>query len=173
MRKMPDMRRPPRASISPTARAALIGLVLGGVLVAAGRPARAQTTAPTSPPSTSTSAPQAEPTPPPAALPSPPPGPATPPLEAGDTAPPGAPIQPLAAPSSTAAAPPGLPPSAIAQESLGSVPPRETRPRVYETRWFWGAVGVVVITVAVVLVLSLNTSGPSTPSTTLGDMRAF
>jgi hypothetical protein len=173
MRKMPDMRRPPRASISLTARAALIGFVLGGVLVAAGRPAAAQTTAPSSLPSTSTSSPQAEPTPPPAALPSPPPGPATPPLEAGDTAPPGAPIQPLAPPPWTSAAPPGIPPSKIAQESLGSVPAREKRPRVYETRWFWGAVGVVVITIAIVLVLSLNTNGPSTPSTALGDMRAF
>jgi len=53
------------------------------------------------------------------------------------------------------------------------VPPREQRPKVYEERWFWGAVGVVVITAAVVILFAVNSANPTTPSTKLGDMRAF
>lgn len=44
---------------------------------------------------------------------------------------------------------------------------------IYRKVWFWGAVGVVVATVALILVwnLSSNESGP--PDTTFGNMHAF
>jgi hypothetical protein len=147
-----------------TARAALVGAALASVLLAA-PPAAAQTPAPGS--TTAPAAPTDEPTPPPA------PPAVSPALEAGDTAAPGAPVQPLVPPATTATAVPGAIPPSIVQGSLGTVPPREQRRRVYETRWFWGALGVVVITAAVVLVFAVNSANPTTPSTKLGDMRAF
>jgi hypothetical protein len=42
----------------------------------------------------------------------------------------------------------------------------------YQKDWFWGAVGVVILTTAVILV-SVASSGTDTPTTTLGNMRAF
>lgn len=42
----------------------------------------------------------------------------------------------------------------------------------YRKDWFWGAVGVVILTTAIILV-SVASSGADTPSTTLGNMRAF
>jgi hypothetical protein len=163
---MLDMRRPSRAAPFANARAALICAAFAGALLVA-RPAAAQTAAPGS------TAPAADAPAPPAALPAPPSGTAAPSLEAGDTAAPGAPVQPLLPAPTTGTPPPDALPPAIAQGSLGSLPPREQRPKVYETRWFWGAVGVVVVTAAIVLALGLSSRNPTTPSTKLGDMRAF
>ncbi|HSZ84248.1 MAG TPA: hypothetical protein VLA14_18310 [Polyangia bacterium] len=162
------MRRPSRAAPLANARAALICAALAGALLVP-TPAAAQTAAAgsTTPPAPAT--PTADPGPPAA----PPAGGAAPSLEAGDTAAPGAPVQPLLPPSATGTPPPGAPPPAVVQGSLGSLPPREQRPKVYETRWFWGAVGVVVVTAAIVLALGLSSRNPTTPSTKLGDMRAF
>jgi hypothetical protein len=42
----------------------------------------------------------------------------------------------------------------------------------YRKDWFWGAVGVVILTTAIILV-SVASSGADTPTTTLGNMRAF
>ncbi len=161
------MRRPSRAATLVTARAALVSAALAGVLLAA-TPAAAQTPVPGS--TTAPAAPTDEPTPP-ATIPTPPA--VSPALEAGDTTAPGALVQPLLPPATTGTAVPGALPPSIVQGSLGTVPPREQRRRVYETRWFWGALGVVVITAAVVLVLAVNSANPTTPSTKLGDMRAF
>jgi hypothetical protein len=151
-----------------TARVALAGVALASVLLAA-RPAAAQTALGATSPSVT--APNDDP-PPPAILP-PPAGAAAPSLEAGDTAAPGAPVQPLLPPAMSSAAPPGALPPTLVQGSLANVPPREPRPKVYETRWFWGAVGVVVITTAIVVLFAVSSANPTTPSTKLGDMRAF
>ncbi len=43
----------------------------------------------------------------------------------------------------------------------------------YDTLWFWGAVGVVVATVAVILVWNLSSNGDPPPDTTFGNMHAF
>ena len=42
----------------------------------------------------------------------------------------------------------------------------------YRKDWFWGGVGLVVLT-AVILLFSAESWNPATPTTTLGDMRAF
>ena len=66
------------------------------------------------------------------------------------------------------AAPPALPPLTLDQgppAAPGHVP-------FYRKDWFWGAVGVVVLTAAIIL-FSAESPGPGTPTTTLGDMRAF
>lgn len=42
----------------------------------------------------------------------------------------------------------------------------------YRKDWFWGALGLAVLTTAVILV-SVASSGTDTPTTTLGNMRAF
>ena len=42
----------------------------------------------------------------------------------------------------------------------------------YRKSWFWGTVGLVVLTTAIILV-SASTSGSSPPTTTLGNMHAF
>jgi hypothetical protein len=42
----------------------------------------------------------------------------------------------------------------------------------YRKDWFWGALGLAVLTTAVILV-SIASSGTDTPTTTLGNMRAF
>jgi hypothetical protein len=44
--------------------------------------------------------------------------------------------------------------------------------RFYKTNWFWGTVGLVAVTTAII-VLSTATSGTATPTTALGDMHAF
>ncbi|HVT10157.1 MAG TPA: hypothetical protein VHO67_22010 [Polyangia bacterium] len=50
-------------------------------------------------------------------------------------------------------------------------PPVQGKP-FYRKDWFWGALGVVVLTAAIVLVATSGSSSDP-PSTTLGNMRAF
>jgi hypothetical protein len=150
---MLPMRRQKRQRLSVTARhfrGACTALVVLGALALGGRTAAAQATAP---------------------------APQTPPLEAGDTAPPpGAPPPPIAEP-----APPITPlPSAATPEAPALTaplvlpePPAPRREPIYRQHWFWGAVGVLVLTGAVVLLVSLSNQDPATPNTRLGDMRAF
>jgi hypothetical protein len=150
----PMPRQTPRASS--TAR--LLGLVtlglvtLGGLTLAVGGDAWAQATAPA-------------PTAPPA-------------LEAGDTAPPAGalpapavqPLEPLD-PTSPLVAPAVVSPPLAAPEP--PPPPPPLREPLYRKDWFWGAVGVLVLTTAIVISLSLANADPATPNTKLGDMRAF
>jgi hypothetical protein len=42
----------------------------------------------------------------------------------------------------------------------------------YRKDWFWGSIGLVVLTTAIIIVAS-SSSGASAPSTTLGDKHAF
>lgn len=44
---------------------------------------------------------------------------------------------------------------------------------IYRKDWFWGAIGVLVLTGAVLFAVALSNGDPNTPSTKLGDMRAF
>jgi hypothetical protein len=150
MRKMHPMpRQTPRASS--TARV-LVGLVTLGVLaLVGGGTASAQATAPpsASPPS----------------------------LEAGDTTPPtgapaAAPIEPVA-PLDPASPLVAAPPTTVSAPLVVPVPPAPRREPIYRKDWFWGAVGVLVLTGAIVLSLSLSSADPTTPNTKLGDMRAF
>jgi hypothetical protein len=104
---------------------------------------------------------------------------APPPLEAADTAPPGAvpaaPVQPIAPLATTPAATPA-PPGALTTMSdpgLTPIPPAPRPKPFYRRHWFWGAVGVVLITGAIIGILSLQPDDPATPITKLGDMRAF
>jgi hypothetical protein len=95
-----------------------------------------------------------------------------PPLGAGDTAPPPGvvtPIEPLAP-----AAVPAAPGTPTLQAPL--VVPAPAAPRkvpIYRSQWFWGAVGVFVVTGMVLLAVALSNQGSATPGTRLGDMRAF
>jgi hypothetical protein len=108
-----------------------------------------------------------------------------PPLESGDTAPaPGAPPPAAAPPASEPVTPlttTGAPaPGAAAPAATAAVeplivppPPAPRRIPIYRRDWFWGAIGIVVVTGMVVLALTLSGGDPSTPNTRLGDMRAF
>jgi hypothetical protein len=64
-------------------------------------------------------------------------------------------------------------PGALEAPLVAPMPVAPRQRRFYEQHWFWGAVGVLVATGIVVLALSLNNSDPATPTTRLGDMRAF
>jgi hypothetical protein len=112
------------------------------------------------------------PQPPPAAVPAPAPAPG---LEAGDTAPvPGEAAPPPATAPMTPLPAAGAPaPGALEAPLVVPAPPAPRHRRFYEQHWFWGAVGVVVVTGMIVLALSLNNADPATPNTRLGDMRAF
>ena len=44
--------------------------------------------------------------------------------------------------------------------------------RIYKQTWFWAVAAVVGLT-AVMIVYGLSTQGPATPSTDLGNMRAY
>lgn len=96
-------------------------------------------------------------------------------LESGDTAPPGSGLvetkDPLHAPPLPQASQPYAP--GVAAPLVAPVPPAPQPVPIYRKSWFWGAVGVVVVTGIVVSVLVLANDSPSTPNTTLGDMRAF
>jgi hypothetical protein len=114
--------------------------------------------------------------PPPAAL-APPPAPApaapaaTPPGNAGLTPTPGAPIGPPPGP----AAPPVLaaPAQAVTNPGeLAPLPPPGDRQPIYRETWFWAVVGVVVLT-ATMITIGVASQGPSTPTTDLGNMRAY
>ncbi len=50
--------------------------------------------------------------------------------------------------------------------------PSERPVPFYRKNWFWGTVGLVVLTTAIIVV-STTTSGSSPPTTTLGNMHAF
>lgn len=97
--------------------------------------------------------------------------PATPPLPA--------PAAPEAAPATAAPPPAAAPPPSLAAPAptaepgtLPPLPPPEEKPPVYKQTWFWGVAAVVGLT-AVMIVYGLGTQGPATPSTDLGNMRAF
>ncbi len=109
-------------------------------------------------------------TPPPASAP-----PAAAPFEAGDTAPPPG-VQPVVPPGTVVplppAAEPGLPSPATAPLVVPAPPAPRDEP-LYRRDWFWGAVGVLVLTGAIILAVSLSSADPTTPNTKLGDMRAF
>jgi hypothetical protein len=111
-----------------------------------------------------------------------------PPLGSSDTAPPpGAlpsSIPPADVPSGTAEAPPGsvtpgtpLPsasePVPATSPWLVAPPPAKRHVPFYRKDWFWAGVGVLVITGAILLSVALSSQDPLTPSTRLGDMRAF
>lgn len=149
---MLPMRRPQRQRCPGETKArgshgAWIALVVVGALGFASGTATAQTTTP---------APQAAP------------------LEAGDTAPPpGAPPPAIAEPVTplpSATAPDG---PALTAPLVVPAPPAPRHVPIYRKDWFWGAVGVLVLTGAIVLAVSLSNADPATPSTRLGDMRAF
>jgi hypothetical protein len=157
-------RRPPGAASPLWIRSIALAVV---ALLASGT-ASAQGTSP-SPQPPPAAAPGAAP------APQPPPAAPAPGLEAGDTAPvPGesapagatAPVTPLPAAGAPA-------PGALEAPLVVPAPNAPRHRRFYEQHWFWGAVGVVVITGMIVLALSLNSADPATPNTRLGDMRAF
>jgi hypothetical protein len=100
-------------------------------------------------------------------------------VESGDTAPPpgAAPIAPLAPlPSAAVPAPAPAGTTTTAPLVVSSPLPEPPAPRhtpIYRKHWFWGAIGLVAVTGVVLLAVALANSDPSTPSTRLGDMRAF
>ena len=101
--------------------------------------------------------------------------PAAAPFEAGDTAPPAG-VQPVVPPGAVAPLPPAAEPAMPSPATAPLVVPAPPAPRdepLYRRHWFWGAVGALVLTGAIVLAVSLSSSDPSTPTTKLGDMRAF
>jgi hypothetical protein len=126
-------------------RATAIGLLVLGALALAGGPAHAQATTP------------------------------PPPLGAGDTAPPpGAPPAPEVEP--VAPLPELTPPpssAVVTAPALTAPPPRAQQQPIYRKDWFWAAIGVVLMTGAVVMFFALRDPDPATPPTRLGDMRAF
>lgn len=64
---------------------------------------------------------------------------------------------------------PAVPPPAL---DLAPSPPPPAGKPFYRKTWFWGAVGVVVLTAAIVLIATSG-AGDQAPTTTLGNMRAF
>jgi hypothetical protein len=126
-----------------------------------------------------TTAPSAARPPAPPAEPAPPPPPAEAPTA---TPPPGQP--PTLAPPPAEPTPASAPPLTLTPElSSTSAPPLELDRRTgqpaserpvpfYKKDWFWGTVGLVVLT-ATIIVLSTATSDTSPPTTTLGNMHAF
>src|SRR5450432_1749846 len=113
-----------------------------------------------------------------------------------ESPPPGSPPSPASPPPlELSPAPPAAPPADAAPPLAGPITPTLTAEPVqtlplaldqrapqgpesgqavpfYRKDWFWGAVGVVILTTAIILV-SVASSGADTPSTTLGNMRAF
>ncbi len=149
--------------------------------------ARAETPPPpATPPATDTPPAQAPPSAanPPAAPPSvanppaPPPAPAAPPPPAQAptaTPPPGEPqnVSPPPAPApplTLAPAPPPPPPLELDRRTQQAASERPVP--FYRKEWFWGTVGLVVLSTAIIIAAS-GSSGPSPPSTALGNMHAF
>jgi hypothetical protein len=160
------MRRQRQVAVRGSSRVVPARLVRFGALalmLLASRVAVAQATAP--PPASA----------PPVAAPPVAAPPAAAPFEAGDTAPPPG-VQPVVPPGTVVplppAAEPGLPSPATAPLVV-PVPPAPRDEPLYRRDWFWGAVGVLVLTGAIILAVSLSSADPSTPNTKLGDMRAF
>jgi hypothetical protein len=131
-------------------RAALVGLAT--LLVASAAGAQVQPPAPTSPP------PATEPGPPPPAV-----APAPPP--AGT-----APVTPL--PPTLAPEPTSAPPLQLTERTSYEQQGPHPEP-FYRQWWFWGAVGVVAATVAIILVWNLGSNDAGPPATTFGNMHAF
>jgi len=133
--------------------------LLGCVTLFAASVARAQVEPPpaTSPPP-ATAAPSAPPAapaePPPAAAPAPPP--AT------------APVTPL---SPTMAPEPAAPPLVLSQRT--ETYPQPHHQPFYEKWWFWGAIGVVTVVLAIVVLTNLSSNENGPPDTTFGNMHAF
>ncbi|MEA2699146.1 MAG: hypothetical protein QOI66_3417 [Myxococcales bacterium] len=153
----PDL---PRWNTGGKGATVLTRLVVAGLLVLASADALAQQGTTTPPPTT----------PPPA------PGTAVPGVPGGDVVVPLAPVGPAgtppletAPPAPAVTAPAYAPSPAVPADVPAPLPP--DRP-FYKKRWFWGAVAVFALT-AVVIVVATSSSGPNTPNTTLGDMRAF
>src|SRR5262249_14761760 len=103
----------------------------------------------------------ASPSPPPAAAP-----PAAEPPPAGAPAP-ISPLSPTMAPE-----PAGAPPLVLSERTAPLQTPPQPEPFYYKL-WFWGAVGAVVATVAIILVWNLSSNEKGPPDTTFGNMNAF
>jgi hypothetical protein len=67
--------------------------------------------------------------------------------------------------------PAAAPPLALDQRT--SQPSSERPVPFYKKDWFWGTVGLVVLTTALILISSASSNSPEPPSTTLGNMHAF
>ncbi len=130
-------------------------LVFGAFVAALGAPATAA--AQTDPPPVTSPGPAAD------APPSTPPPSAVAPAPAPTPPPPPTLLAPPPAPAPTLATAPG---------ELAPLPPPVEQPPFYKETWFWAVVGVVVLT-ATLVTIGLASQGPSTPTTDLGDMRAF
>lgn len=113
--------------------------------------------------------------PPPATAPAPPPAPATP-LEASPPPPstpaPGGVPGPVSPLSPTMAPDPTAPPLMLSERTTPSQAEPRPEPLTHKV-WFWAAIGVVVATVAVIVVWNLASNDNSPPSTTFGNMHAF
>jgi hypothetical protein len=79
--------------------------------------------------------------------------------------PPGSPASPTLTPDLPVVAAPAL------DQPAPAGPVRQGKP-FYRKDWFWGAIGVMVLTAAIVLVATSGSSADA-PTTTLGNMRAF
>ncbi|MFL5304239.1 MAG: hypothetical protein ACJ8F1_03460 [Polyangia bacterium] len=93
----------------------------------------------------------------------------------------GAPRAPDTAAAPVAPVPPGAPPTltpdlpVVAAPVLDQPSPAGPVPHgkpFYRKDWFWGAIGVIVLTATIVLVATSGSSSDA-PVTTLGNMRAF
>ncbi len=63
------------------------------------------------------------------------------------------------------------PPLVLEAPSPAPAPP--PRPPFYRRDWFWGAVGLVALTAAILLIATTASTDQAPPPTTLGNMRAF
>ena len=63
------------------------------------------------------------------------------------------------------------PPQLLVTDAAAAAPPPPEP--FYKKLWFWGAVGVVVLTFTVITIASSDSSGPGVPNTTFGNMHAF
>ncbi len=79
---------------------------------------------------------------------------------------------PAGDPSNAPTLTPDLPPVPAPTLEAPAMPPPPPRKPFYRKDWFWGAIGVVVLTVGIVLIATSG-SDPQAPSTALGNMRAF
>ena len=138
-------------------RLSFLALLVVGLLTFDAAGARAQTAPPAMPP--------------PPTVATPPAGDAVVPLGQPPPAAPAAPPAPMEAAPPPQATPPYAPSPALTAAPEPAPLPAD-RP-FYKKRWFWGAVGVFVFTGIIIAVAVSSSGGPSTPNTTLGDMRAF
>lgn len=111
-----------------------------------------------------TTGPAAQPSPPAETTPAPAGTPAAPPEAVSPLAPTPEVGGPTLTPDPAAVPPPSL--------EMPAAPPPPPRKPFYRRDWFWGAVGVVVLTAGIVL-FATSGSDAAAPRTTLGNMRAF